>query len=68
MDIFCFMLSAYWTCAGKHFFITRQLSLYCLVDELRQGCFVPCRRKKNKNKNLHFDSGRRKKKKKKDGK
>ena len=41
----------------------RQFSLYCLVDELRQGCFVPRRRKKNKNKNLHFDSGRRKKRK-----
>ncbi len=24
----------------------RQLSLHCLVDELRQGCFVPRRRKK----------------------
>ena len=39
----------------------RQVSLYCLVDEPRQGCFVPCRRKK-KNKNLDFDSGRREKK------
>ncbi len=41
--------------------LVRQLSLYCLVDELRQGCFVPRRREKNKNKNLHFDSGRREK-------
>ena len=28
-----------------------------------QGCFVPCRRKKNKNKTWDFDCGRRKEKK-----
>ena len=38
--------------------------LYCLVDELQQGCSVPCRRKKKINKNFDFDSGRRKKTKK----
>ena len=39
----------------------RALSV-CLVSELRQGCFVPCREKK-----LHFDSGWRKKEKKLEG-
>ncbi len=39
----------------------RPLSLYYLVDELRQRHFVPRRRKKNKNKNWDFVSGRRKK-------
>ena len=48
-----------------YFLAVRPLSVYCLVDELRQGCFVLRRRKKNKNKKLDFDSGRRKKIKKK---
>ncbi len=33
---------------NDNFFYIGQLSLYCLVVELRQECFVPRRRKKNK--------------------
>ena len=39
----------------------RPHSVYCLVDELRQGSFCPRRRKKNKKQNLLSDSHRRKK-------
>ena len=38
-----------------------QCSVYCLVDELRQGSFYPCRRKKNENWNILSGSHGRKK-------
>ena len=38
----------------------RQLSLYCLADELRQGCFVHYQRKKIKIYNLTLVGGKKK--------